>query len=142
MRIWKRRSEHIPRSIEKRMRDLRKRMAPEPSTAGLSQDIGRKLKTLGKKTDPAASIDAYVLAHKAEWLLQVKAWHNELLDEIGSLTAEARALVAHRRVLCEHERDVMDDVDAAVAHALERVTDPDSPYHEPIRRSERKGGKR
>jgi len=141
MRIWKTRS-RIPRSIEQRVRNLQKRAVPDIAVAGLAQDIGRKVESLGQGVVPAASVNAYVRAHKAEWALQIKATHNDLLTEIGSLAAEAHALVEYRRILCEDQRDVMDDLDAAVAHALERVTDPDSPYHEPIRRSERRGGKR
>ncbi|MCG8915212.1 hypothetical protein L6E12_05335 [Actinokineospora sp. PR83] len=142
MRIWKPRPERVPRWIEQRVRDLGKRAAPAIAVAGLTKDIGRKAEVFGHGVDPAASIDAYVTAHKAEWALRVKAEHNELLAELGGVAAEAHALVAYRRVLCEDQRDLVDDLDVAVAHALERVTDPDAPYHEPIRRSERRGGKR
>jgi hypothetical protein len=141
MRIWKARSQHIPHSIEQRKRDLRKRAAPDIAVAGLRKDIDRKVKSLGREAEPAPSINAYVQAHKAEWELQIKARHNELLADIGGLAAEVHGLVEYRRILCEDQRDVMDDLDVAVAHALERVTDPDAPYHEPIRRSERRGGK-
>lgn len=142
MRIWKSRWERIPRSIKRQVRDLQERSAPAIAVAGLTKDIGQKVDSLGKGSDPAASIGAYVLAHKAEWALQIKAKHNEVMAAIGGLAAEAHALVEYRRILCEDQRDVMDDLDAAVSHALERVTDPDAPYHEPIRRSERRGGKR
>jgi hypothetical protein len=124
------------------VRDLQKLAAPTIAVAGLTKDIGQKVESIDSQRDPTASISAYVRAHKAEWALQIKAKHNEVLAEIGGLAAEVHALVEYRRILCEDQRDVMDDLDAAVAHALERLTDPDAPYHEPIRRSERRGGKR
>ncbi|WET76203.1 hypothetical protein P3102_18875 [Amycolatopsis sp. QT-25] len=142
MKIRKSRIERLPRSIEKRLRDLQKREAPDIATAQLKKDIDRRLAALGEGADPAASIKNYVSAHKAEWTLKVKDEHNRRLTEIGGLATEAHALVEYRRILCEDQRDVLDDLDSAVAHALERVTDPDAPYHEPIRRSERRGGKK
>jgi hypothetical protein len=142
MRIWKTRSERIPRSIEQRLRRLRERATPDIAVEGLTTDIGQKVKSLEQGIDPRTSLNAYVMAHKAEWTLRIKARHNELLAEIGDLAVEAHALVEYRRILCEDQRDVIDDLDIAVSHALERVTDPDAPYHEPIRMSERRGGKR
>ncbi|RSN46032.1 hypothetical protein DMC64_14920 [Amycolatopsis sp. WAC 04197] len=142
MKIRKSRVERLPRSIEKRLRYLRKREAPEIVTAQLAEDIDRKVAAVGEGADPTTSIENYVMAHKAQWALKIKDEHNRLLTEIGGLAAEADALVEYRRILCEDQRDVLDDLDAAVAHALERVTDPDAPYHEPIRRSERRGGKK
>jgi hypothetical protein len=142
MRIRKPRSERIPRSIEQRLRDVQKQAAPDVTVARLTKDIHQKVKSLQEGADAAASIDAYIQAHKTEWALRIKSRHNDLLTEIESLAGEAHALVVYRQILCEDQRDVMDDLDVAVAHALERVTDPDAPYHEPIRRSERRGGKR
>lgn len=142
MRIWKPRTERIPRSVQQRVRDLEKRSAPAIAVTELKKDIGKKIVSLKGKTAPSASVNDYVMAHKAQWALQIKARHNELLADIAGLAAEAHALVKERQILCEDQRDVVDDLDIAVAHALERVTDPDAPYHEPIRRSERRGGKR
>ena len=141
MRIRKNRPERIPASIERRLRNLREPAPPDVAVAELARDVGRKIEELGPDAGAAAPLDAYIQAHKAKWAVEVKDQHNRLLIEIGKLEAETEALLESRRILCEDQRDVMDDLDAAVAHALERVTDPDSPYHEPVRRSERKGGK-
>ncbi|MDQ7803292.1 hypothetical protein Q5425_06095 [Amycolatopsis sp. A133] len=142
MRLRKPRSERIPRAITRRLRDLHKRPLPEIPDAQLLADVGRKVGSLGQDGDARPYLNAYIQAHKAKWLLQLTASHNELVDEIRALAAEAEALVEYRRILCQDQRDIMDDLDAAVSHALERVTDPDAPYHEPIRLSERRGGKR
>jgi hypothetical protein len=142
MKIRKPRSERIPRSIEQRLRDVQKRPTPDVAVAKLTKDIGQKVEALREGTDAAASIKTYILAHQTEWALRIRSQYNELLTEIDSLAGEAHALVVYRRILCENQRDVLDDLDVAVAHALERVTDPDAPYHEPIRWSERKGRQR
>ncbi|MGV9364467.1 hypothetical protein [Amycolatopsis sp. NPDC003731] len=142
MRLRKPRPDRIPRALTRRLRDLHKRALPEIADAQLLEYVDRTVGSLGDSDAPRALIDGYVQAHKAKWTLQLKASHNELLGEIEELAADARALVEHRRILCQDQRDIMDDLDAAVAHALERVTDPDAPYHEPVRLSERRGRNR
>ncbi|MET8996653.1 hypothetical protein [Amycolatopsis sp. NPDC004169] len=142
MRLRKSRSERLPRALTRRLRDLHRRPLPEVSDTQLLADVGRKVGSLGQDGNGRAYLNAYIEAHKAKWLLQLTANHNEFVAEIEALAAEVHALVEYRRILCEDQRDIMDDLDAAVAHALERVTDPDAPYHEPVRLSERRGGKR
>ncbi|GAA3039869.1 hypothetical protein [Actinokineospora globicatena] len=148
MRIRKSWSKRVPRSLEQRVRDLEKRALPDMEVADLTKDIDTKvvaikdMATQGRDVDPIPSITDYVRAHTAEWELRTKSKHNEYLAEIGGVEAEAKALVEYRRIRWEDQRDLLDDLDAAVSHALERVTNPDTPYHEPIRRSERTGGRR
>lgn len=141
MRIRKNRPERVPEPIERRLRNLREPASPDAAVAELARDVGQKIEELGRDAGAAAPLNAYIQAHKAKWVSEAKDQHNKLLIEIGKLEAETEALLESRRIRCEDQRDVMDDLDAAVAHALERVTDPDSPYREPVRRSERRGGK-
>ncbi|GLW91196.1 hypothetical protein [Actinokineospora globicatena] len=148
MKIMKRWSKRVPRPLEHRVRELGKRVLPDIAVDKLRAKIATNVNNIKAKAatspevDPAPSIIAYILAHKAEWVLRAKSEHNEYLTEIGGVEAEAKALVEYCRIRWEDQRDLLDDLDAAVAHALERVTDPDTPYHEPIRRSERTGGTR
>ena len=88
-----------------------------------------------------ADLDVYIDTHVAEWRREQRVRHEAVLGELDLLVIDIE--LVHKQFLTLHEdRNVkLSDLEGAVSHAMDRVSDPDNPYLSPGPRK-RHGGNR
>ncbi|WP_309111937.1 hypothetical protein [Saccharothrix sp.] len=129
-----------------RARLPRLRGTPEPQLdltavrAELHGMLARVTPTTAWQAGPV--LESYVDTHVADWLAKVKVHHETLATELDLLAARVAEVRELYQVHHDDQTGVLDDLEGAVSHALERVSDPDSPYFQPEPRNHRKGGNR
>jgi hypothetical protein len=124
---------HLPR--------LRSRPEPKIDVEGVQTKLKEMHARVTAETVRASGpvLDAYVDTHVADWLALMKTHHNTVTAELDKLAVEVAELTELYRIHLEDQEDVLNDLDGAVTHALERLSEPDSPFYEPGTRNERKG---
>ena len=100
--------------------------------------IGKVAATTSNAARP--DLDSYVDTYVAEWLARMKAHHDEVVAELDVLAGQVAGIEELYRTHLSDLDDMVGDLQRAVSHALERVSDPDAPYYEPVPRRQRKGG--
>lgn len=98
--------------------------------------------TAGSVEQAGLLLDHYVDSYVADWLGRANVHHRTVtaeLDVLAVRVSEARELF---QVHYDDQAGVLDDLEGAVSHALERVSDPDAPYYEPEPRNKRRGESR
>jgi hypothetical protein len=125
----KRSSQKTPESlkqVERKLRGLRKSRAHKINLFG----VRRRLKTMNKADDlPAA--DQWVDTHREDWIAKAKSSHDGVLEDLNLLEIRVDEIQAGYEVELEHHRDVVSYLRAAVTHAWDRISDPESPYYDP-----------
>jgi hypothetical protein len=87
-------------------------------------------------------LESFVDTHVADWLAGAKVHHETLATELDLLAVRVTEVRELYQVHHDDQTGVLDDLEGAVSHALERVSDPDAPYYEPEPRKQRRGGNR
>ncbi len=134
----------IIRRVERRLRGIHHRPERRLDLSELRRELAVRVAALApEQRGPAAVevLDAYVDTYISDWLSGMRGRHSAVLNEIDLL--EVHVSRAREMLLALHEDQSarLADLEGAVSHALERVTDPDAPSYEPVPRQRRGGGR-
>lgn len=129
------------RQIRRRLPQLRGQSSP---TLDLSEVRKKALELAAEVSQTNATaaepvLAAYVDTHIADWLANVKARHDIVTAELDLLAVRVSEAKGFYQVRHDDQENVLDDLEGAVSHALERLSDPDSPFYEPEPRNKRRG---
>lgn len=128
------------RQVERKLRVLRKIRKHKIDLVG----VRKRLKAMRKAVDrsPGGATDqlnSYVDAHREDWVAKAKREHDGVLEDLHLLEVRVDEVRTGYEIRLKHHRDVVGYLRAAVTHAWDRISDPDSPYYDPrVRR--RHGG--
>ncbi|GAA0216777.1 hypothetical protein GCM10010492_13280 [Saccharothrix mutabilis subsp. mutabilis] len=132
------------RKVRARLPRLRGTPEPEldltPVRARLDEMLARV--TPATAWQAGRVLESYVDNHLTEWLAKVALHHETVATEVDLLAARVAEVRALYEVHHDHQSGVLDHLEGAVSHALERVSDPDSPYYQPEPRLRRRKGNR
>lgn len=130
------------RGYEKAFLRLSRKKAPELDLSNVRKEVDAMIGKVAATTAAAAkpALDSYVDTYVAEWLARMKAHHDEVVAELDVLGGQVAGIEELYRTHLSDLDDIVGDLQRAVSHALERVSDPDTPYYEPIPRRQRKRG--
>jgi cytosine/adenosine deaminase-related metal-dependent hydrolase len=88
-----------------------------------------------------ADLDVYIDTHVAEWRREQRVRHEAVLGELDLLVIDIEQVRKQFLTLHEDRNVKLSDLEGAVSHAMDRVSDPDNPYLSPGPRK-RHGGNR
>jgi hypothetical protein len=139
-----------PPSTPSRLREARESLqhlhshpAPKLDVTQIRDKVMGMIATMAPDRRRAAepALHAYVDTYLTDWLSEARTGHNKLLNEIDRIAGQVGEVRAMYLTLHEDQSAVLGDLERAVSHALERVSDPDSPYFEPVSRQQHRGGR-
>lgn len=129
------------RQVRKHLPKLRGQAPPPPDLAAVRD----RALDLANDVDPrnaaaaAPVLFGFVDDHIADWLINVKAHHDTVEAQLDLLAVQVTEVTAFYQVHHNDQRNKLDDLEAAVSHALERLSDPDAPFYDPEPRDKRRG---
>lgn len=137
-------------------RDLRKVMAelvavhaePEPD---LEHDFDRLIGGVKDRVHAAVRagssdeqitqvIDAYIDTFLSNWKGRMLRDHRRVLNRLDLLEVRVKPYLERSDALHSDDMSRLGDLDGAVSHALDRVSDPDTPFTDPLPRQRRRDG--
>ncbi|TCO52914.1 hypothetical protein [Actinocrispum wychmicini] len=129
------------RKVKARLPRLRGMKGPVLDEESVRAKLASKLAGVTGATAGQAGphLESYVDNHVADWLDRMAVHHRTLLAELDALAVHLAGLKERYRIQVEDQKLRVDDLEGAVSHALKRVSDPDSPFHEPEPRSNHRG---
>jgi hypothetical protein len=132
------------RRIRARLPGLRREAEPVLDLSDVRAALDSMLERVTAETAGRAGpmLESYVDTHVAEWLSRGKADHQAVISELGLLATRVTEVRELYRVHHDDQDAVLADLEGAVSHAWQRVTEPDTPYYEPEPRSKRRGENR
>ncbi|XVV04490.1 hypothetical protein ACQPW3_03475 [Actinosynnema sp. CA-248983] len=121
------------RQVRARLSKLRR--TPEPqldltaARAKLHEELARVTATTAWQA--GRELESIVDNSVADWLAKVEVHHRSLTTELELLATRVTEVRELYQVHHEDQTKVLNDLEGAVSHALERVSDPDSPFFQP-----------
>ncbi|MGI5247118.1 hypothetical protein [Dactylosporangium sp. CA-139066] len=111
-----------------------------------SERVGRELRDLIAGMAPEhideeiyAAIDQYVDSYVSQFRREMYERYNSDLIELDLLETRLRPYLEWADEVNSDERSRVEHMNGAVTHALDRVSDPDQPYRDPIRPNHNRG---
>ncbi|EWM12183.1 hypothetical protein [Kutzneria sp. 744] len=120
---WRDRQRAKVRELERKLRDLQ--WSPTVDASEARKNIKHIKRVRGRVTDEY--VDTFVV----DWLAAAKRKHDTVGVDLRLLAAHVEEIRTGFGIRLDHQEDVVSDLKAAVAHAWDRISDPDSPFFEP-----------
>ncbi|NUT99103.1 MAG: hypothetical protein HOY78_44580 [Saccharothrix sp.] len=132
------------RRVRTRLPQLRATPEPDLDVTAVRARLDEMLDGITPATAWQAGrlLESFVDTHVADWLAKARVHHETLATELDLLAVRVAEVRELYQVHHEDQTGVLDDLEGAVSHALERVSDPDAPYYEPEPRKQRRRGDR
>ncbi|RDI24506.1 hypothetical protein [Lentzea flaviverrucosa] len=129
------------KQVRKHLPKLRGQSSPEIDMADVRTRALELADDVNDRNAVAAQpvLFGYVDAHIADWLANMKTHHDTVQAELDLLSVRVTEVKAFYQIHHDDQQNVLDDLEAAVSHALERLSDPDAPFYNPEPRNKRRG---
>ncbi|WP_117213942.1 hypothetical protein [Allorhizocola rhizosphaerae] len=125
----------VLRGVVKRLRKLEAQRPPVLRFESMRPEIHRLVERLAPShsdREVIAAVDAFIAGRIQEFWADATRDHNLTTAQLNELATQVRAYVQEVERLNEDVRSRFVDMNGAVIHALDRVTNPDTPFFDPI----------
>lgn len=132
------------RGIEKKLRELARSRNDEMLDIGEFQnDLHRQVDAIAPEHRDSSvyeTIDKLIDAYLAEFQGRILKRHHEKLSELNRLETKLLPYLSQATALLDDQRAVIWYYDVAVANALDRIADPETPITDPRKWTEPRRG--
>ena len=125
----------VLRGVVKRLRKVENEPEPVLSLDQLRSEVRGIVERMAVSYSDGlilAEVNSFLAAKIHEFWRDAQRHHNHTMADLNLLTAQVNAYIAEMHRLNDDVDSRFGHINGAVTHALDRISDPDTPYFDPI----------